>query len=34
VLRAAGLVTAHRVGRAVLNLRSAAGDAVVGAAVE
>ncbi len=34
VLRAAGLVTAHRVGRAVLNLRSAAGDALVGAAVQ
>jgi DNA-binding transcriptional ArsR family regulator len=34
VLRAAGLVTAHRVGRAVLNLRSAAGDALVGAAIQ
>jgi hypothetical protein len=32
VLRAAGLVRAHRVGRSVLNLRSAAGDALVGAA--
>jgi hypothetical protein len=32
VLRAAGLVHAHRVGRAVLNLRTVAGDALVGAA--
>jgi hypothetical protein len=31
VLRAAGLVTAHRVGRAVLNLRTPAGDTIVGA---
>jgi DNA-binding transcriptional ArsR family regulator len=34
VLRAAGLVRAHRVGRTVLNLRSAAGDVLVGAARE
>ena len=32
VLRAAGLVQGHRVGRVVLYLRSPAGDTLVGAA--